>query len=70
MRPFRPDKVGKLVLARETVRELQDSALQAAVGGGTDTILPQTPSVDTQVNTVCGFEPPPWVSTSPPTSTC
>jgi hypothetical protein len=60
----------RLVLNRETVRELQDSTLELAVGGGTDTILPQTPAVDTQVNTVCGFDPPPWVSTSPPTSVC
>lgn len=63
-------KPRKLVLARETIRDLHDSAMERAVGGTTETIMPQTPNVDTRINTVCGFEPPPWVSTSPPTHLC
>ncbi len=61
---------GKLSLHKETLRVLQDSDLTAAVGGNlyTTTISPNT--VDTAVYTVCGFDPPPWVSTSPPTHLC
>lgn len=66
----RVGKPGKLVLNKETIRALRDDAMTRAVGGTTETIMPQTPNVDTQVYTVCGFEPPPWVSTSPPTHLC
>ena len=54
----------KLSLHKETLRVLADSDLDAAVGGNVD------PTVDTAVHTVCGFDPPPWVSTSPPTHLC
>ena len=66
----RVGKPGRLVLNKETIRELRDAAMTHAVGGTTETIMPQTPNVDTKVYTVCGFEPPPWVSTSPPTHLC
>ncbi len=59
----------KLSLHKETLRALQDSDLAAAVGGNVNTI-PLPASVDTAVHTVCGFDPPPWVSTSPPTHFC
>ncbi|HEV2754397.1 MAG TPA: hypothetical protein VG318_01295 [Actinomycetota bacterium] len=57
----------KLSLNKETLRVLADSDLRAAVGGHADAL---TASVDTALHTVCGFDPPPWVSTSPPTHLC
>ena len=59
----------KLSLDKETLRVLDEFDLKAAVGGDfRTTIAPNT--VDTAVHTVCGFDPPPWVSTSPPTQMC
>jgi hypothetical protein len=55
----------KLTLHRETLRSLQDTDLDRAVGGAGTTTY-----VETAVATVCGFDPPPWVSTSPPTHLC
>lgn len=59
----------KLSLHRETLRVLADSDLDAAVGGNVHQTATTT-AVDTAVHTVCGFDPPPWVSTSPPTHLC
>lgn len=61
---------GRLSLHKETLRALQDIDLDAAVGGGRDTIVRQPTTTETAVHTVCGFDPPPWVSTSPPTHMC
>ena len=59
----------QLSLHKETLRVLADADLDTAVGGNVHpSILPTT--VDTAVHTVCGFDPPPWVSTSPPTHLC
>ena len=61
---------GKLSLHKETLRALQDGDLGAAVGGGGETIARQPTATETAIHTVCGFDPPPWVSTSPPTHMC
>ena len=60
----------KLSLDKETIRALQDSDLTAAVGGNLGAAAVRTTTVDTAIHTVCGFDPPPWVSTSPPTHLC
>lgn len=60
----------KLSLHKETLRVLGDSDLIAAVGGNLHATAVRPASVDTAINTVCGFDPPPWVSTSPPTHLC
>lgn len=61
---------GKLWLHKETLRALQDDDLGAAVGGGAGTATRQPTVTETAIQTVCGFDPPPWVSTSPPTHMC
>ncbi len=53
----------KLTLNRETVRTLQVADLRQAVGGAGTTTY-----VETAIATLC--DPPPWVSTSPPTHMC
>ena len=60
----------KLSLNKETLRVLDDSHLTAAVGGNLQGTGVRPTTVDTAIQTVCGFEPPPWVSTSPPTHLC
>lgn len=60
----------KLSLQKETLRVLQDSDLTAAVGGNLRAATAVPATVDTAIQTVCGFDPPPWVSTSPPTHLC
>lgn len=59
---------GKLSLHKETLRALQDVDLDAVVGGGGATITCEPATIETAVRTVC--DPPPWVSTSPPTHMC
>lgn len=53
----------KLTLNRETLRALQVDDLRQAVGGAGTTTY-----VETAMATLC--DPPPWVSTSPPTHLC
>lgn len=53
----------KLTLHRETLRTLQVGDLQQAVGGAATVWC-----VETMMATLC--DPPPWVSTSPPTHLC
>lgn len=54
----------KLTLHRETLRALQVADLQQAVGGAGTTTY-----VETAIATLCA-DPPPWVSTGPPTQVC
>lgn len=60
----------KLSLHKETLRVLDDSDLSSAVGGNLHGTGVRPTTVDTAIQTVCGFDPPPWVSTSPPTHLC
>lgn len=64
MRPG--ERRGRLSLHKETLRVLQDTELRAAVGGAATLMC----HIETAIYTVCGFDPPPWVSTSPPTHLC
>jgi hypothetical protein len=38
----RVGKPGKLTLYKETIRQLRDASMTRAVGGTTETIIPQT----------------------------